>query len=259
MQFVSGRYRAEKAIQVCLLCMVMYMPYISFAEELTAIDLTYMAEDYPPANYLDEGELKGASIEILKLIWKKLNVPEQQINIVPWARGYRELHKNKNTVLFSMSRTENRENLFKWVGPIFSARHVLIGLKKNNFDISSLENCKKYKIGTIRDDIGEKVLIDAGFEQDKLESVTRLDQNVRKLLTGRVDLISQSEDSVNKYIALHKLDPELFTMYFVINEKFNYYAFNKEKPDSLIEQFQTALDSLKKERNEIIKKYKMHQ
>jgi polar amino acid transport system substrate-binding protein len=51
------------------------------------------------------------------------------IKIWPWARGYETALKEKNTVLFSTTRTEARENLFKWVGPIMPSRIVLVAKK----------------------------------------------------------------------------------------------------------------------------------
>lgn len=227
------------------------------AQEVGPADLTYLAEDYPPANYMENGQLKGASVELLKKIWEKMGVPEQPIKVVPWARGYNLVQQEKNTVLFTMSRNEAREKLFKWVGPIFKARHVLIGMADADIQINSLEDAKKYTIGTIREDIGETTLLEAGFDRDKLESVARLEQNMKKLMSGRVDLISQSEESVRDFIALRKYAPQKFKTFWVINERGNYYAFHKETPDALIQKFQTALDSLETERQEITARYNM--
>ncbi len=88
-----------------------------FAQDVD--DLIYMAEDYAPANYLENGKLKGISVQILKLMWEKMGYPEQQVVVYPWARGYFYIKTKKNHVLFTMSRTKEREKLFKWVGPIF--------------------------------------------------------------------------------------------------------------------------------------------
>jgi len=231
--------------------------FISVAYGLTPADLTYMAEDYPPANFIEEGEIKGASVELLKLIWERMGSPEQPIKIVPWARGYKLAQTEPHHVLFSMSRTDVREKLFKWVGPIFKARHILVGMRDTNKKIDSLEDAKAYKIGTIRDDIGELTLLRNGFDEEDLERVSKLEQNVRKLIRGRVDFICQSEDSVRDFIAMNGIDPNLFKTFLVVNVLENYYAFHVDTPDSLIQKFQTALDSLENQRLRILERYGM--
>ena len=44
--------------------------------ELDVGDLVYMAENYPPANYMGDGQLKGISVEILKLVSQGLTNKE---------------------------------------------------------------------------------------------------------------------------------------------------------------------------------------
>lgn len=226
-------------------------------DRLDPADLTYMAENYPPANYVENGEFKGASVELLRGIWEKMGVPEQPIRIMPWARAYDTLQKRADHVLFTMSRTEKREDLFKWVGPIFKARHVLVGLKGKDFKIDRLKDAQKYRIGVIRGDIGETFLLEAGFDENRLDSVAQLEQNFRKLLNGRVDLIAQSEDAVREIIGMKNYDPDRFETYFVVNETGNYYAFNKETPDAVIEKFQKTLDAIEEIHKKILEKYNM--
>ena len=103
---------------------------VSFAQD--ASTLTYMTEEYPPYQYKEAGTLKGLSVDLLKLMWAKMGVPEQAIAVYPWARGYNLIQNHPNSVLFSMIRTPEREQMFKWVGPIFTARTVLIGLTQDD-------------------------------------------------------------------------------------------------------------------------------
>jgi polar amino acid transport system substrate-binding protein len=231
---------------------------IVYSQEVKPENLIYMCEDIPPSNYLDNGKLKGASVEILKLIWIKIGCPEQPINVVPWARGYEIVQNEKNNVLFSMTRTLEREKLFKWVGPIFSANHVLLGRTGNNIKLNNLDDAKKYKIGLIKDDISELYLLTAGFDKNNLEQVSSLDQNFEKLLLGRIDFIAHSEDTFKNYIKMHNLKSEQFKIFIIVSKSPHYYAFNKDTPDSIINIFQQALDSIKKEQLEILARYNIN-
>ncbi len=229
----------------------------AFAQDMDIDDLVYMAENYPPANYIENGELRGASVEVLKLMWKTMGYPEQPIKVLSWVRGFKLVQTEKNHVLFTMSRTEERENLFKWVGPIFKGRQVLVGLADRDITLHSLEDAKHFKIGTIRDDVAEMMLLNAGFDRQKLESVVGHIQNIKKLLSGRVDFICLSEDAIRQLTKIHHYDPKRLKTYLVVNETKNYYAFHKDTPDKLIQRFQEAFDSLKEEHTDILKNYNM--
>ncbi len=84
----------------------------SFAADITG--LKYMTEIYPPFNFEKNGQLQGVAVDFLKEVWKEIGIPEQKIEILPWARAYNLVQKTPNTVLFSTTRSEARENLFKW-------------------------------------------------------------------------------------------------------------------------------------------------
>ena len=60
--------------------------------------------------------------------------------------------KENNTVLFTTARSPEREQLFKWAGPIVSGRFVLLAKVDKNINITAPEDLKKYRIGAIKDD-----------------------------------------------------------------------------------------------------------
>jgi polar amino acid transport system substrate-binding protein len=91
-------------------------------------DITYMTEDYPPSNYIENGVLKGVAVDVLKAVWKKINSKEMHIQLYHWARGYQLALTKPNTMLFAMTRSPEREKLFKWVGPIYRGRYSLFTL-----------------------------------------------------------------------------------------------------------------------------------
>ena len=73
-----------------------------------------------------------------------------------------------------------------------------------------------------------------------------------------MDLICQSQSAINSYIEMEDLDPEQFKTVLIVNKLGNYYAFNKETPDSLVTQFQTTLEELEDQRNDILQQYGMN-
>jgi polar amino acid transport system substrate-binding protein len=206
--------------------------------ELAATDLRYFTEEYPPYNFQEEGEMQGISVDLLRLIWEEMAVAEQPIRVVPWARGYRNVQERPGTVLFAMGRTEEREEMFQWVCPITVNRQVLIARADRDIRIDSLEDAKKYRIGTILEDVADNLLNEAGFEN--LQQVNNFDLNVRKLDAGRIDLMAYGDTSFRKQVE----KPEDYQMIYVLRELPACFAFHRDTPESLISNFQEAMDAI---------------
>ena len=244
-----------------VICIMLIGPGIIHSDAITDESnfdfslLTYMTEEFAPFNYDEDGELKGISVEIFYKIWDKLNLDYNEIQMLPWARAYYNLQNRSNQVLFTTSRTDKREHLFKWVGSIYTARLVLIGKSDSNIDIDNFSDLDQYSIGTVRDDVSEQLLITGGISLSDLHRVNTLEQNVSKLNLGRVDLISYAEESFLQYLKDNEFDRNYYRVVYVIEQTESYYAFSKDVPDSVILIFQRALDSLEQDRMEIVNRY----
>lgn len=218
-------------------------------------DLIYVTENYPPGNYVDQyGMLKGANVEILKEVWKKLGCLEQEIKVYPWARAYQKVLTQDNHVLFGMSRTKEREPHFKWFGPISSSHHVLIGLKSDKppITLSNTAEASFYRIGVIRDDVGQKILLNHGVSTESILEHIDLRSTVQGLLNGNVDMVSIG---YNAYADLQRNSSEReFYIIHGISSSEIYFAVSKNVPDEVIVQFQTALDSIKDIQLKILKR-----
>ncbi len=74
--------------------------------------------DGPPFQSLSEdGSLTGSSAEIVLEMQKRVGGNEK-IQVVPWARGYTYLQNRPNVLLFSTTKTKEREPMFHWIGPV---------------------------------------------------------------------------------------------------------------------------------------------
>jgi len=226
------------------------MPLYSFAKEVD--DITFMTENYPPYNFKQNDKIQGISVDILVLMLEKLKAKtsRQDIRMLPWARSYAYLHDVKNTALFSMTRTKHREEAFKWVGPIALTTISLIAKKSHHIKIESIKDIQKYKIGAIRDDIGEQLLRPLGVPSTHIEDVGGIDalyKLIKMLDKERFDMLSY-EQSVTAWEQKKRgFDSNDYEVVFKLKKASLYYAFHKETPNKLINELQTALDELKKE------------
>jgi len=221
--------------------------------------ITFYTENFPPANYMENNELVGITVDSLKLIWADLNLPDQEVTIVPWTRGYRNVLKQPNSALFTMSKIEAREDLFKWVGPFFKSVHVLMAKKSSNLKFDNFGDVLNHKIATIQGDISEISLLQMGFPDFNMAKVQNLERAFIMLQSGRVDMMMVSMHGFQHLTDRLNADASKYEQVWRVNQIGNYLAFNKKTPDKVIQAYQKSLDNVASERTLIKKKYNLPQ
>lgn len=214
-------------------------------KEIDAI--AFMTEQYPPFNFEKNGVLQGIAVDLLEKMLKEAGSTKTRKNfqLLPWARGYQNVQAVRNTCLFSTTRTREREKIFLWVGPIFPNKVVLTAEGKKNIVIRSTADIKKYRIGVIKDDVGEQLLLQAGIPASSLERVNSSLQNMKKLTMGRIDLWSYGEAVARWQIKEHGFSSNDFKTVYVLQSKDLYYAFHPSSDMALVRSLQQNLDRMK--------------
>ncbi|MCP5163149.1 MAG: ABC transporter substrate-binding protein [Hahellaceae bacterium] len=215
---------------------------------LTADDITYVSEDYPPFNYRDNDAPKGFAVDLLDAMLHAMSSKKtkQDVRFHPWARGYYMALNTPGTVLFSTTRSAARESLFKWVGPIAANTNEVLARKDRHIKINNTLDLLKYRIAVVRDDIGETMIINAGIPANNRETLTYPELAAKMLDTGRIDLWCYGQPSALWVIKNLGLNTQAFESVYNLGSAGEvYYAFHRDTPDTLIQQFQTVLDQLK--------------
>ena len=207
-------------------------------------NLTIITEDYPPLNYVENQELKGPSVDIVRAIKDRLGIASK-IKVYPWARGYKYLETRKNTALFSTTRSKSREKLFKWVGPISEKKMGLFAKRGGSIKLKTLEDAKKYLIGVQRDSVRMQYLEERGFKN--FDASTTAVANLKKLMAGHNDLWFASNATVAGNCKRLNIEVKELELVLEIENTFQHIAFNKDTPDGIINQWQETYDRLVKE------------
>jgi polar amino acid transport system substrate-binding protein len=211
----------------------------------TSVALKIYTENSPPANYLASGRLQGLSVEIVREILRRHKIPDT-IEMVPWARGYMLASSQPNVALFSTTRLEQREKLFKWVGPIYSQTWGFYSRKGSGIKIKSLEGAKRVaRIGTYHKDAKEQYLLAQGFRN--LVSANRNLSNIRHLMDGSIDLWISSDFNMPFLARQAGIEPDRLELVFAFKKVQNYIAFSVQTPDALVHQWQQTLDAIKRD------------
>jgi len=210
-----------------------------------AADLRLLTEDAPPGNFIENGELKGYSIDIVNEILTRLN-QDIKIEMLPWARAYKIALEQPDIALFATTRTESREHLFKWVGPLKQVKWILIAKKGNPVEINSLDDAKKVNsIGTYREDARDQFLRKQGFTN--LVPVIKNSQNLRMLLNERIDLVIITDSGFVKQSENMGVPLDEFEVKYVIKTRELYIAFSIQTNDGIVRQWASVFDQLEKE------------
>lgn len=220
--------------------------FLFFSVTVLGKNITIMTEDYPPFNYMENAKIKGLSTEIVKELQKRTKT-KGAIKILPWPRAYKTLQSKNDCMLYSIARTKDRENQFKWVGPIMENKIFLYKKKGSTANIQSLEDAKKVgSIGVQQNSNGHIYLKSHGFSN--LDTVPDASLNVKKLLAGRVDLIPSIKPVIHHRLKQEGLNKDAIENTGVsLGKQRLYLAFSKNTDDNLIQNWQAALDDMKRD------------
>ena len=208
-------------------------------------------EEFPPYNFTSDKAIDGVSTQIIQEVMNSAGL-EYTLNIYPWARSYKETLEHKNAFIYSISRLEPREALFKWVGKIVPAGYSVFALKSNDqVEAKSLEDLKQFRIGTTVNDAREIYLISKGFDVRHFDRLTSEDANNRnylKLKAGRID-VWPMPDAVAYHIARTNGDIPKQVLKRVLRltdlSQGYYLATNLNTPDTVLDSIRFSLSRFK--------------
>lgn len=236
---------------LALLCLI----FAGAAQAAGPEDISYLTEEYPPANYVEDGKLKGFAVDVLRAVWRKMGVADQPIEVTNWARAYHRVETTPNTMVFTMTRTPEREQRFQWVGPIHKDRYVLVGRSGRGIRVTNPADIARYRVGVIRADIGHKLLLEGGVPDAKLEKLANFRQLVKMLEADRVDLLCIGSSMIATFPRWGGFKPGDLSEVMTISDVAVYYAMSKGTDPALVKRFQSALEAIEPETRRIMKTY----
>ncbi|MGY2261620.1 substrate-binding periplasmic protein [Pseudomonas sp. SDO55104_S430] len=215
----------------------------------TDVDMVLLTENFPPYNMAKNGKnfaqdenISGIATDIVREIFKRADISYSLTLRFPWERIYKLTLEKPGYGVFVMARLPDRENLFKWVGPIGPDDWIMLAKADSKITLDSLDDARKYKIGAYKGDAIAETLTKQGL---KPLVVLRDQDNAKKLLNGQIDLWATG-DPAGRYLARQDGVTGLKTV-LRFNSAELYLALNKDVPDETVARLQAALDQLRKD------------
>ena len=223
----------------------------SWANSTYATDiLTLTTEDYAPFTFMEGETVAGIGGDQVREIMAIAGI-DYEVRMFPWARAFRLAATQDNTCVFTTARTPEREESFRWVGPLYVSRAVIAVDADSGITADSSDDLASLRIGTQIDDFTIELLSDLGITDIDLAST--IDTSIEKLHAGRLDAVSTTAEN---FAAIAEAGENLVEV-FTLQEIHLSIACNPGVSEETIDRMQNALDEIRESglQSEIIARY----
>lgn len=195
--------------------------------------------------FLDGDKVSGPATAVVENTLQAAGL-DYHLALYPWARAYDMALQQPNVLIYLILRTPERESLFKWVGEVKRYEPYLYKLKqRQDIQINSLEDAKRYPIGVVRDDVRHAYFKAQGFSKLFVASQNR--DTMKQLLNGQIDLLPLiegdamrlSKEAGGDFASLEQVMPlaDLTTGL--------YLAYSNSTDDAIVERTRNAFEQLR--------------
>jgi len=217
-------------------------------DQLPAIreELFFVTEEYPPYNYVENGTIRGIAVDLLLGVFRQMDstISSDHIRVLPWSRAYGIALTQDNTAIFSTVRLPEREDLFKWAGPLGSDRKVIFADRESTIEITDPGDLNQYRIGVVRDDAAFTQLQALGIETSNIVEMGTVPALISLMEEGTIDLWCYGDLAGGYFTEKETGDRSYFKVVYTLDSEDLYYAFNRNTSDQTVDAFQEALDTL---------------
>ena len=254
------RPKLKGLLLIRLMCVWLMMFASVHAQDLAEAfaDVRILTENYPPLNYVEEGELKGASFEILKLVYDELGLPMPEVEVMPWPRAYAIAQQDDPVMLFTMSRTDARESLFQWAGHTHASRTYLVTYEGSGIETYDPAEQQDRMVLAIRTDVTQYVMEELGYPTDKLFLVDSNEAMFRAISKERLAMMSVADSPFKSMQERDEFKDIPFVVLATTRESQGHFAFSHGVDPDVVAAFQKALENVRAEQKEILKRYGMN-
>lgn len=231
------------------LCAALFSGSAVRAEVPAGYSMVLLTENFPPynmasndKNFAQEDNIRGIATELVREMYRRAGIPYSMTLRFPWDRIYKLALNNPGYGVFVTARLPEREQAFKWVGPLGPDDWIMLARADSPITLENLDQARPYRIGAYKGD----AIAESLAERDMRPILALRDQdNARKLLHGQIDLWATG-DPAGRYLARLEGISGLKTV-LRFNSAELFLALNKETPQEVVERLQRALDDMRRE------------
>lgn len=209
-----------------------------------AAETTFLTHFIRPFTYKEHGEFKGFAVEIVREMMAEVD-RHYPLKMFPFNRALSTARYQENTALFIVARRPEREEWFKWVGPLVTSGVYFYKRKDAPITARNLDDLKKLSaIGVGRGNADHTFLKSENFNN----LIPANDQLLSLLMLcgGRVDVTPMSELVMPEMAKQAGIDDDCVENTGIkLYDSTLFMVFSRDVHDSEVAQWQQALDHIK--------------
>jgi len=205
--------------------------------------LQIYTEEYPPLTFMNSfGEIGGFGTDLVNEIMKR-NQLYNNIKLTTWSNAYEIALHHPNICLFTMDKTEIREDLFEWVGPIGTNSTYFYIKAGSGIVINNLQDAMSLSsVGTVSSWFSDQHLRDLGFTN--LVSGDNPGSMTQQLMAGVIDAFVCSSVTFPDILLAQGFSYEDVDAEYTLMSSDYYIAFSKNTSESIINQWASAFEKM---------------
>lgn len=232
----------KSAVRLLLLLLCLAQASARAAEAAGRNTFVLLTEDYPPYNMVtDDGRIGGMATDAVRELFTRAGL-SYRLELQPWLRAFNTAQQQPRTCVYSTVRTAERENRFRWIGPLAESTWALYGGPWSPEGVSSLAGARRYVIGGYGGDAEAQYLVRRGFS---LQLASADELNLRKLLAGHIDFWAASKARGAWLLYRHRAEGIRLVLTFDTVGLF--LACNRSLPEADARRLNAILDDMRRE------------
>jgi len=187
---------------------------------------------------IETGTQPGIFVELVQEAMRRLG-REVKVEFYPWTRAQRIAEQQDNVILFPLTRTAQREDLYKWLMPVTPMQLVFVSAQDQAVTLTQARNLGR--IAVQKSTPAEAYLVAQGFTN--LRAFPKAaSTNIKLLARGRVDAWFTAKGFA-QYLIKQTGETDL-QIGPVIEQSFFYVAASRDFPEDLAWELRRTLNKL---------------
>ena len=211
--------------------------FLLFNHLLSAEDITVslVTEEAYPLSYHDpiDSKVKGFATEIIQRVMDDAGL-NYTITVLPWPRAYKKALTEPNTLVYSLGRLPDREDLFIWLNKIINIEYNFYTQDEKLLN-ATLIDIINLPVAVIRESVSHLILKKRGFKN--FFFINNASHASQLFVRNRISLIFGSSlwfaevmkenPPPSNRLPIDDFDALTIELYFAINPKSDPIVVNK--------------------------------
>lgn len=219
--------------------------------------LTVYTNEQPPLSWIEAGNPKGFTYELVTATMKELGLPPE-IQFTGYARAMKLLQTQKKIVFFAAPRIAGQAPSLKWAGPLLQEDIYIYKRKHSPLEANTLDDLRKLKSIGVTQGMGPDLFLTGQGLTNVMRSSNQAN-TLRALSHRRVEAIVMGKISIYPTARMIGLDPDqIEASPLRLYESPLYIAFSPDISDDTVRLWQKKLDKIKHEKGAELSKLYLH-